>query len=72
MTDPNFGSGARQGGPVVIERALAPQAGDRGVDVVWFESAAREPLSNLRLGEFAAGEQGETGDVRLVGAVGHQ
>ncbi len=56
----------------VVECALAPQTRDCILYVVWFEFPAGEPLAQLGFSEFAAGEERQAGDVRPVGAIGHQ
>src|SRR5258706_15447670 len=72
MPEANLRPCAGQGGPAVVKSALAPQACHRGVDVIWLELAPREPIANLGLRKFAAGEKGETGDIRPLGAARHQ
>jgi hypothetical protein len=70
--DAHLRARAGERGAPVVERALAPQARDGVVYVMWFEFAAGEPLAHLRLGEFAAGEERQAGDIRPLGAIGHR
>ena len=67
-----LGPRARHGRAPIVDRPFMTKARDGGVDIVWFEFAAREPLAELSFGEFAAGEKRQAGDVRLLCAFGHQ
>jgi len=55
--------------PSIIERALLVQSRNRRVDVLLLELTPCQPGAQLRLGELATGEQGETSDVGPLGAV---
>jgi hypothetical protein len=56
----------------IVNGLFIAKACHRRVNVVWLEFAAREPLAELRFGEFAAGEKRQAGDIRLLCPSGHQ
>ena len=49
--------------PPIIERALLPEPGHSGVDIVGLMPAPGEALTDLDFGQFAAGEQLQAGEI---------
>jgi hypothetical protein len=72
MSYVQLSSRAGNGRTAIVNRLFMAKARDRGVDIVWFKLAAREPVAELSFGEFAPGEKRQAGDVRLLCASGHQ
>ena len=72
MLHAQLGPRARHSRTPIIDCLFLTKARDGGVDIVWFEFSAHEPLAVLSFGEFAAGEKRQAGDVRLLCASGHQ
>ena len=72
MLETHLGPRAGERGPAVVERPLAAQPRNGGVDVVVVEFAPGEPRPQLRFGKLTAGKKGKAGDVRPVGVVRHR
>ena len=72
MFDTQLGPCAGHRRTPIVNGMLMAKARHRGVDLVRFELAAREPVAELSFAEFAPGEERQAGDVRLVCASGHQ
>src|SRR5688572_12854868 len=71
LLDPHLGARAGESGAAVVERALAREPRDRGVDVVVLVTAPRQAAAYLRLRQLPPGEHRQAGDVRAAVLVGH-
>ena len=68
----NLGSRAGEGRTAIVDRTLAAQPRDGGIDILGFELAAAEPCAKLSFCELTAREECQAGDIRAIGVVRHQ